>query len=429
MIEDRQEMTDEMRIGLIVSVPLLLQLSGLLFAVGMDSSVGTVHKRILVAIQLMNVSMIVQNFGEYAVGYSGISVLLLTIVRIYSYIACPIIVVLFIYLIRKKSRFRWVSWTLVGVDAIIYLTALFSDVAFRVSANNQFYRGPLGYTCFIISLLLLIQFTYYSIKECYRVKRLETIIPPWCVLIILGSVLLDLFFPMRVISYLTIGMVSCSVLYYIWFHLQLVQKHKQALLVEQRIQIMMTQIQPHFLYNTLSTIQALCRIDPEKASDVTEKFGTYLRQNLDSLGQPNLIPIEKELEHTKLYAEIEMIRFPNIVVEYDIQDDRFLIPALIIQPLVENAIRHGVRIRDEGRVVVSTRKVADRHEIVIKDNGKGFDATEPPKTDGSHIGINNVRERVTSMCKGTMTVESKPDEGTTITIRIPVDPSKQKGVR
>ena len=167
------------------------------------------------------------------------------------------------------------------------------------------------------------------------------------------------------------------------------------------------------------TIQALCRKDPERAYETTGKFGNYLRQNLAVMNQPNLIPLRKELEHTRTYADIEMLRFPNIHVQYEITDDEFQVPPLTIQPLVENAIRHGVRIREEGIVSITTRRIGEYHEIEIRDNGIGFDP-ESVKTDGqNHIGIHNVRERIEKMCGGTLTIESRVDEGTKAVIRIP----------
>ena len=126
------------------------------------------------------------------------------------------------------------------------------------------------------------------------------------------------------------------------------------------------------------------------------------------------------MEHTRIYAEIEKVRFDNIRVEYDIQDDRFDLPPLTIQPLVENAIRHGVRIREEGVVRVSTRKTEADHEIVVWDNGTGFDISKIGAAEGTHIGIRNVRERIEGMCGGTLQVESNLGEGTTVTITIPI---------
>ena len=91
------------------------------------------------------------------------------------------------------------------------------------------------------------------------------------------------------------------------------------------------------------------------------------------------------MEHTKVYAEIEMVRFPKIKVEYDIQDENFYIPVLTIQPLVENSIRHGIRGLENGKVTVSTRRTPDYHEIIVKDNGKGFDAKKIKQKDSGHI--------------------------------------------
>jgi sensor histidine kinase YesM len=198
------------------------------------------------------------------------------------------------------------------------------------------------------------------------------------------------------------------------------RKREQSLMAEQRIQIMMSQIQPHFLYNTLSTIQALCRKDPELAAQTVEKLGDYLRQNLAALGQSDLIPFNKELEHTRIYVDIEKLMSPDMEIEYQINDYNFLLPALTIQPLVENAIRHGIRGVKGGRITISARRDEGYHTIEITDNGKGFDVNDTLDTaGGKHIGIRNVSERVEKMCDGTLDVESTPGTGTTVTIFIP----------
>ena len=141
---------------------------------------------------------------------------------------------------------------------------------------------------------------------------------------------------------------------------------------------------------------------------------------MDSLDKPDLIPFSRELEHTKVYAQIEQIRFPSIEITYDIEVDDFMLPALTIQPLVENAIRHGVRIREHGRISVHVKDMHSSIRIIIKDNGKGFDVNAPGKDESrSHIGLGNVAERIETMCYGTVDVDSKLGVGTTITITIP----------
>lgn len=401
----------------IALAPIMLQIVGLFLAVLIDPYIKKRDRKLMLAITGLVFSLVVQNYLDYISDQRGMDQLR-TIASVWGYSVRPVILLLFISLLNKKKNGR-LLYGLVAVNAAVYFSAFFSQLAFWIE-DGHFQRGPLGFTCHIISLIMLVYSFFLTICEVRRVPKKESVFPLLNVILIFVGIGIDYFTArQQVVSYLTITVVSGSLFYYIWLHLQFVREHERALMAEQRIQIMMTQIQPHFLYNTLSTIQALCRIDPEKAFDTTEKFGLYLRQNIDSLNRPELIPIKKELEHTKIYADIEMIRFKNVRVEYDIRDESFCVPALTVQPLVENAIKHGVRIRDEGIVTVRTKKTDNCHEIVISDNGKGFDTTQQLSSDKTHIGIRNVEERVRKMCNGTVSIESRLDEGTTVTIRIP----------
>ena len=413
-------MTESLSSAMPVLLALLLQLVGLCFAVFVDPYIRKKDKSVMLLIVAFVCVLIAQNVLGYLLESAIVMPFLRIVVGILGYTIRPLILVLFFYFIGKHRSY-WFAWVLIGVNTAVHLTALFSDICFTIDENNRFLRGPLGFCCHIVSAVLLVYLAVLSVKEYSRVRRTQALIPLSNAVLIVGAVIVDTFFTHRPqpASYLTIAVVSSCVFYYIWLHLQFVREHEQSLMAEQRIRIMMSQIQPHFLYNTLSTIQALCKTDPDKAFETTEKFGTYLRQNLDSLSKPSLIPIRKELEHIRIYAEIEAIRFPYIRVEYDTQDLDFLIPALSLQPLVENAIRHGVRIRSEGVVSVVTRSTPEGHEIVIKDNGKGFDVKAAENNDATHIGLKNVRERISQMCGGTLSIDSRIDVGTTVTIVIP----------
>ncbi|MBR3020482.1 MAG: histidine kinase [Clostridia bacterium] len=262
---------------------------------------------------------------------------------------------------------------------------------------------------------------YLVFRESRGLRVLDKAMSVSSVIMILVSIWLDIQVdePGIPLSFLTIAITVSCVFYYIWLHLQFVREHEEDLKARQRIRIMISQIQPHFLYNTLSSIQALCYKNPEKAAEITGDFSAYLRQNLSFLNEPGLIPFGKALEHTKSYVKIEETRFPNIHVQYDIQDSDFSLPPLTLQPIVENAIRHGVRVREEGIIEIVTRKRDDWHEILIRDNGKGFDVKKLEEADETHIGLRNVRDRVKSMCGGSLTVDSQLGVGTTLIIRIP----------
>ena len=409
-------------LGILPALTLLMLLA---FIVYIDRYIRADLKRTMRIIILVLFSLVAQNFLEYRLAEGEVQWLARTLTAIYGYAIRPVILILFLRVIAPQKRFGW-AWALAGVNAAVNATALFSHVCFWISEDNHYHGGPLSYMCLYVSVILLVSWFVLTIRVFSPHKRKETWVPILVLALIVGGLVLDRNVGLleQPITYLTISAVIGCVGYYIWLHLQFVREHEQALQAEQRIQIMITQIQPHFLYNTIATIRALCRKDAEKAGEVAEKFGDYMRQNLDSLNIVGLIPFQKELEHTRVYAEIEMVRFDNICVEYDIQDDHFALPPLTLQPLVENAIRHGVRIREEGIVRVSTRNTEAGHEMIVWDNGKGFDVSQIEAAEGTHIGIRNVRERIESMCGGTLKVESTIGEGTTVTVTIP---AKEKG--
>ena len=193
-------------------------------------------------------------------------------------------------------------------------------------------------------------------------------------------------------------------------------------LYEAKVAVMTSQIQPHFMYNALTSIAMMCQIDPETAQEATVTFAKYLRGNMDSLKQTKPVPFETELEHLKKYLYIEKLRFgKKLNVEYDIRATDFCIPMLSVQPLVENAVKHGVGMKKKGgTVTISTRETDSAFEVIISDNGVGFDTSAPKADDGrSHVGMENTRSRLKQMCGGEITIQSTVGEGTTATITLP----------
>ena len=406
---------------ILLIIALLLQLIGLAFAVMIDSYLQKVQRKAMLMIVTLTCLLIFQNVVDYEMEFYAYMPFARTVIAIIGYSIRPIIIVLFFDIVGYIGRKRWM-WLLVALNTMIHFTAFFSNICFVIDRNNAFIRGSLGYSCHMISGVLLVYLFVITVKRFRHEKKLEECIPLLNLLFIIAAVITDSMIGNQlIISFLTMVIVTSSLFYYLWLHLHLVREHEQSLMEAQRIQIMMTQIQPHFIYNTISTIKVLCRKDPDKAADMATKFGVYLRQNLDSMGMTEKIPVQTELEHTQIYTDIEMVRFSNIKVEYDISDSDFSLPPLTIQPMVENAIRHGVRIRKEGIVRVIVKRDMNYHEICIQDNGQGFDVNEVETDGGNHIGIRNVRERIESMCKGTLMIDSQIGIGTTVTIPIPIE--------
>ena len=189
-------------------------------------------------------------------------------------------------------------------------------------------------------------------------------------------------------------------------------------LTQSRLNTTILQANPHFVYNTLGSIEYFCDTDPAAAKKMLEDFTKYLRSNSANLTNRPLIPFREELENLNAYLRIEMIRFPNLIVEYDIDAEDFSLPCLSIQPLVENAIKHGIGKRDgEGTVIIKTAETPDFWQIMITDDGVGYSGT--PQDGRPHIGIENVRQRLALLCGGTVTVTGTEGSGTVAEIRIP----------
>ena len=189
--------------------------------------------------------------------------------------------------------------------------------------------------------------------------------------------------------------------------------------------IALSQIKPHFLYNALNTIYVLCGKDLEKGRQAISDLSDYLRINIGSIDSKFPIAFEKEMEHVKKYLAIEQLRFPDeftVSVVTPVTD--FLLPALSLQPLVENAVRYGVVPKGEdGLILITTRETNKEYVVSVVDNGPGFDTSvlEAMEDDDSpnHIGILNVRERLQRLSGGTLEIRSTIDYGTEAIIRIP----------
>ena len=192
-----------------------------------------------------------------------------------------------------------------------------------------------------------------------------------------------------------------------------------AQLAQSRISTMMSQIRPHFIYNTLGSIEYLCVEEPQKAKKLVHSFAQYLRGNFGELDNPKPIRMSQEMTHVRHYVSIENVRFPDMTFDFDMNSDDFMLPALSIQPIVENAIKHGLMPLDHGGTVrVSSWETPSHYCVSVEDDGVGFD-TGILLDARKHIGLRNIRERLEAMVDGSLSIESAPGQGTKVVLRIP----------
>jgi sensor histidine kinase YesM len=193
----------------------------------------------------------------------------------------------------------------------------------------------------------------------------------------------------------------------------------QAELAESRISTMMSQIRPHFIYNTLGSIEQLCEIDPQKAGELVHDFAKYLRGNFGELDNPKPIRMSQEMDHVHHYVSIENVRFPDMTFSFEMNSDDFLIPALTIQPIVENAIKHGLmKLQKGGTIRVVSYETETDYCVSVEDDGVGFDSSLL-LDERKHVGLRNIRERLKAMVNGTIEIESAVGVGTKVLIKIP----------
>ena len=406
-------------------IPMLFLLIGLSITVAIDPYISREHRRVMGIIIALSVTLIIQNVWEDYIAAGPPRWFLRTTLAVYGYTIRPVFLILFLYIVQPGTK-HLACWALAILNWAVNMTAFFSHLCFYIDEANHYQGGPLHTVTYVVGTILLGIWLFQSVREYPTSRKRNLIIPLFVVLIISVSVLLDrqagtLNQP---ISFLTFSIVICSMLYYIWLHLRFVREHEDDLKAQQRIQIMLSQIQPHFLYNTLGAIEGLCDSDPKAAKEAAHKFSRYLQGNMTSITEAGEIPFERELEHTKNYLELEQTRYgSSLRICYDITCTDFKLPTLTLQPIVENAVRHGARgkKKGEGTVTIATREYPDHYEIDVMDDGPGFDLTAPVLADDgrAHIGIQNVRDRLRSVSGGELRIESERGRGTTATIILP----------
>ena len=321
---------------------------------------------------------------------------------------------------RRKSLLLRTVLVLWGIYFILLEIAQFTTFFYYVTPDNQYIRGPW------YLLMVAPMFAVMFINLASVIKRRDKLPRRYFVAFLLHLIPLQVALLVNIVVietlvFVVLGLcISTLSMFAIILHDRIESYvSQQREIAHQRASIMVLQMRPHFIYNAMMSIYYLCAKDPKKAQQVTLDFTTYLRKNFTAIAGEDTISFSDELEHTRAYLAVEQVQFEDsLFVEYDTPHKNFRLPPLTLQPIVENAVKHGMDPEYAPlHIIIRTRQTDSGSEIVVEDNGPGFaptdDASEP------HIALTNIRQRLKLMCGGKLTIRPREDGGTVVNVTIP----------
>lgn len=329
---------------------------------------------------------------------------------------------------KNYNHLLIISSALGIVQSLLMTSAVFTKWPFYFNPSGHLIETASTSVLFALFYSIIsLSFVYLLVKEYKTLGLRRVFVFATYIVLTLSSSILDTKFN-TVVSYV----IRTFVILLFYFEIDLKESEraqtkekelakKEAEMTTLSVNLMMSQIQPHFLYNSLSTIAYLCTEDPNEAEKATNEFANYLRANLKSINSKDPIPFSKELDHVQNYLKVEQRRFADQMnVIYDIKTTDFLIPPLALQPIVENSVHHGVETRYEPTTIrVTSEEKENEYLVIVEDDGPGFDINQKMDDDRLHVGINSTKTRLREMVHGYMEIESEIGIGTKVTIHIP----------
>ena len=318
----------------------------------------------------------------------------------------------------KSSLLFQLVTALLGIYLVLLIVIQFTNNFYYVTDDNVFVRGKLWWL-WLVPLVLMMVLTIAALM-----KRRNQLSKKYFValLIYLVPMTLSIIFHMflHVEVFIVFGMALLALVMFGLILMDNIEKYRrgQREIARQRAGIMVLQMRPHFIYNTMMSIYYLCKQDADKAQQVTLDFTTYLRRNFTAIACEEPVPFDDELKHTQAYLAVEQAQHEDhLFVEFDTPHTKFRVPPLTLQPLVENAVKHGMNPDAEPlHIYVKTRKTAAGNEITVENDGPDFN---PANDNEPHIALANIKERLKMMCGGKLEIAPRENGGTVVKVIIP----------
>ena len=359
-------------------------------------------------------------------GHRTAAQLFLYLESLFSSLLMPMLTIYLLHCCKEdwhKNRFLDGVLALWLIYFILLTVTQFTDFIYYFEPENIYRRGP-WYPVLLAPPMLTMGHILAGLLRRRRMLSHKQFMAflLYILLPAAGMVVQMLFFGLPFIVFASALAGGCMVLIILRDQADR-QMRQQQELARQRASILVLQMRPHFIYNVMMSVYYLCKQDADKAQQVILDFTSYLRQNFTAIAREDAIPFAEELEHTRAYLAVEQVRFEGrLFVTFDTPHTEFYIPSLTLQPIVENAVKHGVDPELKPLyITVSTRATENGSLITVEDNGPGFtdaDGDEP------HIALHNIRERLESMLGGQLEIEPRPGGGTVVRVVVPAEKGK-----
>ena len=306
------------------------------------------------------------------------------------------------------------------ISAIFWASSVFTGHIIKIDIHSTT-PGPLYYAGQISGYVLIAEPFFYIIKYRKHISRKNILallsfifFPLVGVLMRSGSVEIE-YMPFAIL--LSVVLIENTIQH----EQEMLIQEQEKRIAEAQVKVLLSQIKPHFLYNVLNSIYVLCEKNPLMAQEVIGDFSEYLRANLTYIEQRESIAFKKEMEIVENYLNLEKVRFgKKLNVKYDLQLMGFKIPALSVQILAENAVKHGLMKKEEGGTLVIRSFYSDNKAIVeVIDDGIGMKNVDELDDKNLHVGLKNLRERLETMSGGKLEIDSEEGRGTRAVISIP----------
>lgn len=319
--------------------------------------------------------------------------------------------------IKSSVLFR-IEAVLWGVLFFMLIAVQFTDEFYYLTPDSQLVRGTWFALLPIPMILMMLLNIAGTVKRRKKLSKRHFT----AILVYLLPMTVALFFYLfnYIAIFVILGMAICALMMFGLIISDNMEQYmrQQREIANQRASVMALQMRPHFICNTMMGIYYLCDQNPSKAKQITLDFTNYLRKNFTAFASEDTVPFSDELEHTRAYLAVEQAQFEDVLfVSFDTPHTLFRVPPLTLQPIVENAVKHGLNSSNDSiHISVVTAKTDSSYEIIVEDDGSGFD---PVDDNEPHTALNNIRQRLELMCKGQLIISERGGGGTSVKVTIP----------